>query len=154
MNTIDILLLTIIGYNAFAGFRRGLVRLVMDFVAFGVAIALTRNYGAIAAKFVEQTIHQHPPTSTLVGYIGLWLVTFGILSLIGMWISAALPMIGLSTLNRMGGLVGGTAKGLLFCIPILMPMQFFKQDLLVDSMIAQALSPAITTIGARIFPKP
>jgi uncharacterized membrane protein required for colicin V production len=126
----------------------------MDILAFAAAIGLTSKYGQIAATWIETTFKQHPPTSTFIGYIGVWIGIFGILSLLGMSLSAMLPAIGLGTVNRMGGVVGGTLKGMLICIPILMPIQFFKPDMLTTSIIAPAMAPAVTKLGALLFPAP
>ena len=154
MNYVDIALITIIGYNGLTGFKRGLVRLVMDILAFAAAISLTSKYGHIAATWIETTFKQPPPTSTVIGYVGVWLGIFGILSLIGMSLSAMLPVIGLGMVNRFGGVIGGTIKGMLICLPILMPIQFFKPELLKTSIIAPAMAPGVTQLGALLFSTP
>jgi uncharacterized membrane protein required for colicin V production len=153
MNWVDLTFITIIGYNGLTGFKRGLVRLLMDIIAFALAIRFSSHYGGAVAKWAETSLSQAPPISTFVGYIGVWLATFGVLSVIGMWLSSVLPMIGLGSFNRIGGVIGGTIKGILICLPILMPLQFFKPELLKNSVFAPALAPAASTLGEKLFPK-
>lgn len=153
MNWIDITLLTIIGYNGLTGFKRGLIRLIMDIIAFAAAIRTSSLYGGEIAKWLEINAAFTTPVATFTGYIGIWVITFGILSFIGSSVSRALPMVGLGTFNHIGGVIGGTIKGILICLPLLMPIQFFKPDVLQSSTLAPALAPAAEQLGHWLFPK-
>ncbi|NDC82111.1 CvpA family protein [bacterium] len=151
MNWIDITLIGIVGYNALIGFKRGLIRLIMDMVAFFLSIWISSHYGPILAQWLEESMKQTPPTSTIIGYIGVWLALFGVLSLIGMGLSRMLPVIGLGIADRLGGIIFGTVKGLLFCVPIIMPIQFFKPEMLTQSIMAPPLAPLVSSVGAHMF---
>jgi membrane protein required for colicin V production len=152
MNWVDIFLISIIGYHALKGFNRGLIQLIMDMVAFGMAIYLSMKNGPVTAHWIETTLHQVRPVSTIVGYIGVWIGVYLVLSLIGRWISRMMPAIGLGSLNKLGGIIGGTVKGLLFCVPIMMPIQLFKADLLGNSILAPAMAPMVSQLSAKLFP--
>ncbi|NBV41734.1 CvpA family protein [bacterium] len=151
MTPIDWILISVIAFNALIGFWRGMIQIVMDLAAFGIGIAAAMIFGKQIGPALAPIIH-NTPIALISGYILAWGITYLAIHWLGLFISKLMPMVGLGIANRLGGIVAGGVKGLLFCLPILLPIQLFKPDFFNGSKIACHLAPYVSDIGAVAFP--
>jgi len=117
MNLIDIVILVIICLFAFKGLVRGLVNEAASLTGLLVGGWLAYRYYPLLAVPIKSLLHLPANLSSFLAFIFILLLTGILAHIIGNIITAALRLVMLGSLNRLGGLLIGAAEGtLLLCL--------------------------------------
>lgn len=120
MNTLDLLLLGIIGLSALFGAVRGFVGVVASVVAWIGAGWCAFHYGAELGFWFSDD-GMPGPTELLAGYVAAFLAVVVLVGLVGWCVRRLLHAIGLSGMDRLLGLVLGTLRGaLVACVAVVL----------------------------------
>lgn len=175
MNLVDLLLLIIVGAAAFEGFRRGLLRQVLELGGIFLAFFLAARYGANAGDTIAGFINVGQYLETLqvpfidvsdaignavelfnraVGYLLVFLCVVAITRMLAIAFGSVVKLPVIGSVNRFGGLVLGLAKGLLMCLVLvwvanLMPIAAVE-DAIGGSGIGQLLLKLTSSLFARL----
>jgi membrane protein required for colicin V production len=117
MNLIDIIILVVICFFAVKGLVRGLVNEAASLAGLIVGGWLAYRYYSLLAAPIKSLLHLPAHLSSFLAFIVILLLTGICAHIIGNIITAALRLVMLGSLNRLGGVLIGAAEGaLLLCM--------------------------------------
>ena len=117
MNLIDIIILVILCFFAIKGLVRGLVNEAASLVGLLLGGWLAYRYYPSLAVPIKSLLHLPAHLSSFLAFIVILLLTGICAHIIGNIITAALRLVMLGSLNRLGGvLIGATEGALLLCM--------------------------------------
>lgn len=117
MNLFDIIILSILGFFAAKGLIRGLVNEASSLAGLLVGGWLAYKFHPLLAVPLKGALHLPAHLSSFLAFIIILLLTGICAHIIGNVITAALRLVMLGSLNRLGGLLIGIAEGaLLLCM--------------------------------------
>lgn len=173
MNLVDLLLLIIAGAATFEGFRRGLLRQVLELGGIVLAFFLAYRYGAAAGEniagllnigqyleaievpFVDIGVFESAVDifNRALGCLVVFLAVFGITRLLAVALGsvAKLPLV--SSVNRTGGLILGLVKGLLLCVVLVWLANLMPIAAVEDALGGSAFSRLLLNTVEVLFPK-
>ncbi|HYO30982.1 MAG TPA: CvpA family protein [Thermomicrobiales bacterium] len=152
---LDVAVITLVGFFAVRGIRRGLVRGVLDLVVLFVAgrggAALARP---AASALDEMGFGLGPATPA----VGLAVATLGVAGACLLTIAVGSRVVGviplpppLPFLDSILGLGPGMAKGILAAVAVMMLLAVYQSDLrLSDQVRASRLAPPLYDLGRRV----
>jgi len=111
MNTVDVVVLGIIGFSALLAFARGFVREAFSLGTW-IGAGLITIYGFAQARSIAHNLIASPAVADGAAGITLFLVSLIVLSVIASAISGRVRQSSLSALDRTLGLVFGLLRGL------------------------------------------
>ncbi|MCP4049437.1 MAG: CvpA family protein [bacterium] len=149
MNFIDITILCILLYNGFQGFRRGLLKLLVDLLAFSGGFYTGMRYYKQLSNILKVNINVSSQYASLLSFIIIWAICFALVSLTGILLDKIIKVAFLGAFNRLGGLIFGMAKGCIILIPVMLPVLFFKPELINESSIARPFTPVFDHIKEK-----
>ena len=154
MNSIDILILAILLISTGISFLRGFVREVLSLVAWISAVWIAISFTPNASVFLSDQIINEP-VRVLVSFVGLFLATLIVVSIINFLIGQLVKKTGFSGTDRMIGVIFGLARGGVIVSVIVLivgvttiPQEKFWQE----SMFLTHFSPLATWLQGN-FPK-
>ena len=117
MNLIDIIILSILCFFAVKGLVRGLVNEASSLAGLLAGGWLAYRFYPLLAVPIKSVLHLPTHLSSFLAFIIILLITGICAHIIGNVITAALRLVMLGSLNRLGGLLIGVAEGaLLLCM--------------------------------------
>ncbi|MSN27028.1 MAG: CvpA family protein [Geobacter sp.] len=117
MNYLDIIILVVICFFAVKGLVRGLVNEASSLAGLLAGGWLAFRYHQLLAVPIKSILHLPTHLSSFLAFIIILLLTGVCAHIIGNVITAALRLVMLGSLNRLGGILIGTAEGaLLLCM--------------------------------------
>jgi membrane protein required for colicin V production len=141
MHWIDLLIIAVIAWTAFAAFRAGLIREIIPlFSVILGAILASRFYDDLATNI--DFLVDHEPTRKFIAFVAIFvgIVVIGHIASILLKTTATLFMLG--PLDHVGGAVVGVLKGVLFVeIIIFAATSFPVADGVTNAMNDSALAP-------------
>lgn len=148
---VDILILVVIAYNLFMGLRRGFIRSIVDLTGLYMASILGVQYGQSAVFFLHDLSGVMLPYPRIMGFLLIWVAVFLSMVGIGLLLDKLFSVSFLGPINLLGGGLFGGAKGLVFVLPIILPILFFRPTWLDSSVLVQLFKPQLTPIAAKLF---
>lgn len=117
MNLIDVIILSVLGFFAVKGLVRGLVNEASSLAGLLAGGWLAFHFHPQLAVPIKSTLHLPAHLSSFLAFIIILLLTGICAHVIGNVITAALRLVMLGSLNRLGGLLIGITEGaLLLCM--------------------------------------
>ena len=117
MNPIDIIILSVLCFFAVKGLVRGLVNEASSMAGLLVGGWLAYRFHPLLSAPIKSALHLPVHVSSFLAFIIILLISGICAHVIGNVITAALKLVMLGSLNRLGGLLIGTAEGaLLLCM--------------------------------------
>jgi len=113
MNLIDIIILSVLCFFALKGLIRGLVNEASSLTGLLVGGWLAYRFHPLLAVPIKNTLHLPAHLSSFLAFIIILLFTGICAHIIGNVITAALRLVMLGSLNRLGGLLLGITEGVL-----------------------------------------
>ena len=150
MNWLDIVLIAIIGISLIRGMQKGFARLGVGMVATILAVLFGAGFYGTAGAFILPFV-KRPGLAKFLGFFAVFLVVVIAGALVGSLLAKLFKWIGLSWFDRLMGGVLGFARGVLFCIVLLMAMIAFASSppaSVVESQIAPYLIEASSVLAA------
>jgi membrane protein required for colicin V production len=117
MNLIDIIILSVLCFFAVKGLVRGLVNEASSLAGLLAGGWLAYRFYPLLAVPIKSALHLPAHLASFLAFIIILLITGVCAHIIGNVITAALRLVMLGSLNRLGGLLIGVAEGaLLLCM--------------------------------------
>lgn len=113
MNLFDIIILAVLIFFALKGFARGLVNEAASLTGLILGGWLAYHYYPALSAPIRTTLHVPAHVASFLAFILLLLVTGIVAHIVGNVLTAALKLVMLGSLNRLGGILIGVAEGVL-----------------------------------------
>ena len=111
----DTIVFAIVGLSAIVGLVRGAIREVIGLSSWLLAFIAAKTLSPKIAPLLLSGIGSHS-LAALAAFVGVFVVTLLVVSLLGALLTAALKRIGLGPVNRVFGLVVGVLRGVLIVL--------------------------------------
>ena len=126
MNVLDIIIAIILLYFGFKGARKGLILEIVSLLAFGIGIYGAMRFSDFTATTLADYIEINPKYLNTTAFILTFIILVILVNLIGKLVSKMMRDMNLGTVNKIGGFVFGSAKGILLCSLLLMVLNNFQ----------------------------
>jgi membrane protein required for colicin V production len=111
LNGLDYTILAIVGFGALSGLSRGALRMATSILALVVGIYAASTYYPRVEALAHQYLSTNPTLSTVIGYVGVFLVVYTAIEYVGGRIIRLAQMIHLNWIDRLVGGVLGASIG-------------------------------------------
>lgn len=154
---IDVLLGGALAFFALKGLFTGLVKSLVTIVAVVVAWFAMNTFPLLTAPVLGMFMNPQDPAFLLAAKVATLIVAYMVVQLVGFFVTGLIERVGLSPVDKLGGLALGVATGVLFgCLPLVaiysIP-QLYHWDK-TQSTIAQSFFLSRYTPIVRNFVKP
>jgi len=161
MNWVDIILLVLLLVSVIVGSKKGLIRELMAFVVFFVAIIVTVNYIDGFAVWVYEKVGGSPLVSAFISFTLLIAISYAAFKILGLLFYKVANLKSIGKKDQMGGALVGFLRGwmliglatfLVFLLP--MPSSFYTafEDSFFGPTVAKTV-PLMFEGTAPIHPK-
>ena len=149
MTLLDIVIVVILGYNAFMGAKRGLVKIIFDLITISASVGLALYYFKSLEKWTvaNTTLPTHYAAST--SFAAIFVTAFLIFSIITFLMSKSVDASFLGPLNHLVGFFVGVAKGVVLALLLLVPMSIYSEKTLEQSTLGRPVGPLLSNISGR-----
>lgn len=143
VTTLDYGILAILLFHAFMGLKRGFARIIFEIIAiFGGFMLGLRHYDVLAT-IIQQLIGLPYLYASVVSFCFIWGLLYVGVSLLSKLVNSVIFVSGFGLINRLGGMILGTAKGAFITLPIIVPLVFFNVSVVQKSLFLQPVKPFI-----------
>lgn len=136
MNSIDVVVLVLIGFNAALGLFRGAAWQVLRLASIGLGIWCAVKFGPQFLALLPSSLGLSPETgmipAQLMIFAFVYLLMFGVTHLL----QKSINKVRLGSVDKLLGATLGGLKGAFFCM-ILLSVQFVPQQVLPDAIMHQ-----------------
>jgi membrane protein required for colicin V production len=139
MNTLDILIIIIVGASAIYGAVRGFIRDIFSLIAIAIGIVLAIILYPWAASYVIRFVPD-PVSAHLIGFATVFIIGAIAISILGNLISKAIGGTDISPYDRFAGACFGLIKGVLFSAVLIFFASILVPSVLTHSMLAPPIS--------------
>ncbi|MBL6987840.1 MAG: CvpA family protein [Methylobacter sp.] len=108
---VDFTLIGLVLISLIVGLLRGFIKEVFSLVFWILAIWVGLNFSRQFSVFIESAI-SHPSARMVASFVVLFVITLGFGGLIGFLLNILAKNIGLTFMNRLGGMVFGVVRGM------------------------------------------
>lgn len=154
MNFFDIIILVVLCSFALKGLVRGLVNEASSLVGLLAGGLLAYRFYPLLAVPIKSVLHLPTHLSSFLAFIIILLLTGVCAHILGNVITAALRLVMLGSLNRLGGIVIGTAEGvLLLCMVFSIASSSFMPEQIKSKIRSTESANLFATTGDRFLSK-
>lgn len=154
MNLIDGVICVCLAYNGFVGLKKGLVRIVLDLSSLVISTMAATMYYPKLTGYISVWFPSMLKYSDVLSFGLIWFVVFGIGSVLSTVLGSVLDKtLVLGPLDRLLGAVVGLLKGVVFLLPLLLPLYLLKTPVFESSAFAKPLKPIIKWVSGSINTK-
>ena len=149
MNPVDIGIAIIIAFCVIRGFFRGFIKEIFSLIGALAGFYIACIYYPDAAKLL---IKWAPglPYENIISFILIFIGIFILINLLGVGVKYLLNIVFLGWVDRVCGILFGTAKGVLIVSMILLALTAFVHEF--DSMIKSSkLAPEVTRLSEQMI---
>jgi uncharacterized membrane protein required for colicin V production len=151
MNLIDGVICVCLVYNGFVGLKKGFVRIVLDLTTLIISTAVAILYYGKLSGYIGVWLPKWLQYSDLISFGLLWFILFGLGSTLAVFLSSILDKtLILGPLDRLLGACIGLLKGLVFLLPLLLPLYFLKTPGFEQSTFAKPLKPILKWVSGAV----
>ncbi|MFC1478401.1 CvpA family protein [Candidatus Margulisiibacteriota bacterium] len=122
MNWLDIIILVIIAFNIFIGFRRGLIKAVFGLLAMIIATIAAVRRVTWLATLMKAYVDFPDVVLTSAAYILIWIAIYFLVYSAGKILSKAMHLTPIGFLDTFGGVALGAVKGIIIVLIIIVPL--------------------------------
>ncbi len=115
LNALDWFLLIVLLGSTILGLFRGLIREVFAMASWIIAFAVAKWFGMSLAQLLEHLL-ANDTIRIMAGYLGVFVLTWIVITLMGLAAHTLVAMTGLGFFNRLAGGLFGAARGTLLCV--------------------------------------
>lgn len=152
MNLIDIIILVVLCCFAAKGLMRGLVNEASSLAGLLVGGWLAYHYYRVLAGPARTVLHLPEHVASFVSFVLILLLTGICAHIIGNVVTTALRLVMLGSLNRLGGLLLGTAEGaLLLCLLFGIAVSAYMPEQLRQRVRASESANLFATTGEHFL---
>ena len=141
LNYLDIIIAIILCLFGFMGLRKGLVGEVVSLLAFGIGIYGAMHFSDFTAEHLKEVMEIDPKYLNTIAFILTFIILAIVVNIIGHAVKKGLKALSLGWVDRLGGYIVGTAKGVLLCSAFILVLNnlqltgLIKEDLRKDSIL-------------------
>jgi membrane protein required for colicin V production len=152
MNWVDLVLAAVIVFNIGLGIAHGIFREVLSLAGIVIGVfAGIRGYEAVGWH-VEGFLGTGPGVANLVAFVLIFAVIVSIFYYLGYLLHKAAAKLFVGWLDRTGGGIFGTVKGLLFASVISLVLALFPfTDKLEDDLNSSILGPHVVKFAPALY---
>jgi uncharacterized membrane protein required for colicin V production len=114
LNNFDYIIVALVLLGAFYGLGRGVLRMITSLLSLVLGLAAALTWYGIVSSFLQRHFNTSPVTSTVIGYIVVFLAVAAAIEFIGRRIMVLVYIVHLSWIDRVGGALLGAGLGLVF----------------------------------------
>ena len=152
MNLIDIIILLVLCFFAVKGLVRGLVNEASSLAGLLLGGWLAYRFYPMLAVPIKSILHLPAHLSSFLAFVIILLLTGICAHIIGNVITAALRLVMLGSLNRLGGLLIGVAEGaLLLCMVFSIATSKFMPEQIRNKIRTTASANMLAQTGDRFL---
>ena len=152
MNLFDIIILAVLIFFALKGFVRGLVNEAASLSGLILGGWLAYHFYPTVSAPIRTVLHIPANISSFLAFMLLLIVSGIVAHITGNVVTAALKMVMLGSLNRLGGIVIGAAEGiLLLCLLCSMATAGFMPEQLKKKVRTSESATMFALTGDRIL---
>jgi membrane protein required for colicin V production len=152
MNLFDIIILTVLFLFALKGLVRGLVNEASSLTGLVLGGWLAYRFYPTLAVPIRTALHVPAHVSAFLAFMLLLLLTGIVAHIAGNILTAALKLVMLGSLNRLGGILIGTAEGaLLLCLLFSTATSSFMPETVRQKVRASKSANMFAVTGDRIL---
>ncbi len=152
MNFFDIFILAVLCFFAIKGLVRGLVNEASSLVGLLAGGWLAYSFYPLLAAPIKNVLHLPAHLSSFLAFIIILLLTGVCAHILGNVITAALRLVMLGSLNRLGGIVIGTTEGaLLLCMIFSIASSSFMPEQFRNKIRSSISANLFATAGDRFL---
>lgn len=152
LNYVDFIIILVLGFNIYKGYKKGLVKLIFDLLAMFLSVYISIVYFKEGAKLLEDYLKIHGQVSYILGFGCLWLTTFIAFNYIGKFLTKHVNLSLLGPLNMLGGILICVIKGMIILLVFIAPLYAFGNKTVKSSFIVKQTSPFIKPVIQSIIP--
>lgn len=120
---LDVIIIALLAFNVFRGFRLGLIKMVFGLVGLIVATSVAMKYVAGLALYLKAYVEFLPDWLVSgTSYFIIWIITYLIIYQLGKFISKAFHLTPAGIIDTLGGILLGAVKGLVIVIIVITPL--------------------------------
>ncbi len=136
LNIFDIIVLGIVGYGMFRGYKKGMLTSVVGIIGIVAGIVLGVNFSYIFKDFFARHLDIAPQYITLISFALVFVIVLIIITFVFRFLEDLLAKLNLGINNALGALVGGYFAALVLSvvIMILRPINVPSQTSVSDSL--------------------
>lgn len=154
MNFFDIIILAVLCFFAVKGLVRGLVNEASSLVGLLAGGMLAYHFYPLLAVPLKSVLHLPAHLSSFLAFIIILLLTGVCAHILGNVITAALRLVMLGSLNRLGGILIGTAEGiLLLCMVFSIASSGFMPEQVRNKIRSTESANLLAMTGDRFLAK-
>jgi uncharacterized membrane protein required for colicin V production len=154
MNLIDIIILSVLCFFAIKGLIRGLVNEISSLAGLLLGGWLAYTYHPLLAVPIKSALHLPAHISSFLAFVIILLITGICAHIIGNVMTAALRLVLLGSLNRLGGLIIGVAEGvLLLCMVLSIAASGFMPEQIRRKVRSTELASILVQTGDSFLTK-
>lgn len=154
MNFLDIIILVVLSFFAVKGLVRGLVNEASSLAGLLLGGLLAYRFYPMLAAPIKSTLHLPAHLASFLAFIIILLLTGVCAHILGNILTAALRLVLLGSLNRLGGILIGTAEGaLLLCMAFSIASSSFVPEQIRHKIRTTESANLLAMTGDRFLSK-
>ncbi|MBN3580950.1 CvpA family protein [Algoriphagus aestuarii] len=160
MSTVDIILLVILGFGAFEGYRQGFLMGILGLFGFVIAIILGVYFMDPMTDWLKENVTEFNLGYPILGFLVIFLITMLLIKSVGWALKKTMDLVLLGSLDSIAGVFLGVVKAAFFVSLFFWQASLFKLDLpkqwTADSEYLgyiEPVAPAIVEGIEPFFPK-
>lgn len=103
MNFIDIVIIIILVWGFYSGYKKGLIYMLISFISILVGLYAAIHFSYLVVDKLGSYLDKDPAQLKIIAYILTFIIVFGLLHLIGKILDKFLDAVALGFLNRIAG---------------------------------------------------
>lgn len=152
MNSLDLVIILVIGYHAIKGSQKGLVVLIFELLTILLSLAVSFRYYPQLKELIEKHLSLNMATSNILSFCLIFLLIMLALKALQHLINTLVSLSGLGIVNRIGGLIGGIMKGVFYLCFVITPLLFLNLSVVQQSILIPPLLPIINVMAEKMSP--
>lgn len=154
MNSIDVIVMLLLGLAFLIGFRNGFVKTIISLISWVIGIYIAVLYGENVAQYIHNKISLSPELIRIFAFVGVFLLVVLIFNLIAQLITKALSLIMMGMLNKiLGGLFNVLKYAVVLSFIIMVVNSSYSYRILSEQQRENSMFyEPIATIAPSIFP--
>ena len=146
MNSLDFILLIILGWSVVAGFLAGFTRVGIGFIAMVLGILFGMWFYFIPAGWIQEFV-QSSTASNLLGFFVVFALFIAAGAIIGRILGRMLKLVGLSIFDRLAGAAFGFVRGSVLVVAVMTVVTAFAPNPPPQFIVRSKVAPYAATAG-------
>ncbi|HLW63369.1 MAG TPA: CvpA family protein [Flavobacterium sp.] len=155
MIVVDVLIMVLLGYGLYKGFRNGLIISVTSLIALIAGIYFSLRFSFYTRTLLEEHFQWNPNATTVAAFFITFVIVLIVLHLLGKLLTRIIETLALGFINRLAGALFEGIKALLIISVLLNLFQKINQNALIvseEQLNESVFYRPIEEVSRYIFP--